>query len=126
MPPAPSLLTPADRDAVARRISAVVRAVIRARTGGRIGGQRDELRELAAECGCSYATMARLYGWHGYLSDSTRGRARTATSEYHKASLTRLDVLMRLCQVARVSADWVLFGTGTAPAWWLSKAREAA
>jgi hypothetical protein len=113
MPAAPSLLAVQDRLVIARRVQACVRAILLERTGGRRGSMRAEVDELAAECGCSHSGIARLLGWGGALSKRGWGRSRQQVGIY----LPRVDVLVRLAQVGRVSLDWLVLGTGKAPTW---------
>lgn len=113
MPAAPSLLPVQERLRIARRVQACAWAILRERTGGRRGGLRAEVDELARECGCSYSAISRLIGWGGALSANGWGASRQQVGIY----LPRLDLIVRLAQVAKVSLDWLVLGQGRAPAW---------
>lgn len=112
-----------DKRAAAERIAAVVRRILDVRTGGRYGGRDAEVGELAAEIGCSKSSVYSMLGARGGL-----GRQRCSGRGYHALTvfLPRLDVVIRLCQVADVSADWLLLGKGRAPSWWYAQQRGAA
>lgn len=113
-------ITPTDKIATAKRIAAVTNRIIDVRTGGRYGGRKAEVEELARELGCSSAPVWTMMGKRGGLSGNPRGgRGYYATNVF----LPRLDVVIRLCQVAGISADWLLLGTGRAPGWWYDQQR---
>ena len=108
-----SVLPHEERRAIADRVETCVRAIIHHRTGGKKGSRRDEQAELAAEIGVHPSTIGSWLGWHGARAVGTY----TTNPKAAKVYLPRLDALMRLCVVGECSADWLLFGTGEAPAW---------
>lgn len=117
-------LVPLDaRVAVLHRIQHAIRALVQHRTAGARGSVRAELQDLAMEIGCTFNTVTRLYGWHGAIAGAKKGgTSRKTVNPY----LPRLDIVIRLCVVANISADWLLLGRGRAPAWWDATRERAA